>query len=95
MTTNDKAAVDMNSDAPKHPDSRARATEPPRKTSCQPKNLKAYEWAAKWERKPREVILAARRINLRVQNRLTRLAPVDAARILTEIENPKTDSEDA
>ena len=87
--TNDKTPAITEPNDPKDPASSARATESATRSERGSTNLKVYEWAAKWGYKPRQVIVAARRLNLRVQNRLTRLPTVDAQRVLAEIRNPQ------
>jgi hypothetical protein len=82
-------------DAPKETDSDAPMTHSAKNDSPKAENLKVYEWAATWGCRPRQVIEVARRLNIRVQNRLTRLSPTNAHRILTDIESASADSESA
>ncbi|GJM25345.1 MAG: hypothetical protein DHS20C16_17600 [Phycisphaerae bacterium] len=56
-------------------------------------NRKVYEWASLWDCKPRRVIQVARQLDIRVQNRLTRITPTDAKRILAAIQTPSDDVE--
>ncbi len=93
MTTKDRLTGAANDDAPKEMDSNSPATHLDRIDSPKAENLKVYEWANRWGFKPRQVVDAARRLNMRVQNRLTRLSTSDANRILTELQSPAGDSE--
>ncbi len=93
MNIKDKTENETNSNAPKDALPNEAIAQSLRIDSPKAANLKVYEWATQWGLKPRQIIESARRLNIRVQNRLTRLAPADAKRVLAEIQNPTPDSE--
>ena len=88
MTTKDRLPGAANDDAPKEMHSDSPTTDIRRIDSPKAENIKVYEWATRWGFKPRQVVDAARRLNMRVQNRLTRLSTSDANRILSELQSP-------
>ncbi len=93
MTTEEKTENEAMSNAPKESQSHNATAHSSRTDPVNPANQKVYEWARQWGLKPRQVVETARKLDIRVQNRLTRLVSSDAQRILAEINNPTSDTD--